>query len=45
MIDRFTEVIGFNRFAIYIFDYGAPTGLRIAVKHPGAHHRDHFAKR
>jgi pimeloyl-ACP methyl ester carboxylesterase len=34
VIDRFTEVIGFDRFAIYIFDYGAPTGLRIAVKHP-----------
>jgi pimeloyl-ACP methyl ester carboxylesterase len=33
-IDRFTEVIGFDRFAVYIFDYGAPTGLRIAVKHP-----------
>jgi pimeloyl-ACP methyl ester carboxylesterase len=23
-----------KRFAIYIFDYGAPTGLRIAIKHP-----------
>lgn len=33
-IDRFTEVIGFDRYAIYIFDYGAPTGLRLAVKHP-----------
>ncbi len=33
-IDRFTEVVGFDRFAVYIFDYGAPTGLRIAVKHP-----------
>jgi pimeloyl-ACP methyl ester carboxylesterase len=33
-IDRFTEVIGFDRFAVYIFDYGAPTGLRIALKHP-----------
>ncbi len=33
-IDRFTEVVGFDRFAIYIFNYGAPTGLRIAVKHP-----------
>src|ERR1700740_2790231 len=31
VIDRFTEVIGLKRFAIYIFDYGAPTGLRIAV--------------
>jgi pimeloyl-ACP methyl ester carboxylesterase len=34
VIDKFTEVIGFERFAIYIFDYGAPTGLRIAFKHP-----------
>jgi len=33
-IDRFTEVIGFDRYAIYIFDYGAPAGLRLAVKHP-----------
>jgi len=34
VIDRFTEVIGFDRFAVYVFDYGAPTGFRIAVKHP-----------
>lgn len=33
-IDRFTEVIGLGRFAIYVFDYGAPTGFRIATKHP-----------
>jgi pimeloyl-ACP methyl ester carboxylesterase len=33
-IDRFTEVMGLERFAIYIFDYGAPVGLRIAAKHP-----------
>ncbi len=33
-IGRFTEVIGLKRFAIYIFDYCAPVGLRIAVKHP-----------
>jgi len=34
MIDRFTEIIGMKRFAIYIFDYGAPVGLRIALRHP-----------
>jgi pimeloyl-ACP methyl ester carboxylesterase len=34
MIDRFTEVIGFDRFAVYVFDYGAPTGFRLAVRHP-----------
>ena len=33
-IDRFTEVIGFDRYAVYVFDYGAPTGFRLAVKHP-----------
>ena len=34
IIDRFTKVIGLERFAIYGFDYGAPTGFRIALKHP-----------
>ena len=34
VIDRFTEVIGLKQFAIYIFDYGAPTGLRVAMAHP-----------
>jgi pimeloyl-ACP methyl ester carboxylesterase len=34
VIDRFTEVIRFDRFAMYVFDYGAPTGFRLAVRHP-----------
>ncbi|MBR1174734.1 alpha/beta hydrolase [Bradyrhizobium sp. KB893862 SZCCT0404] len=34
VIERFTEVIGFDRFAIYVFDYGAPTGFRLALSHP-----------
>jgi pimeloyl-ACP methyl ester carboxylesterase len=34
VIERFTEVIGLVRFAIYVFDYGAPTGFRMAVRHP-----------
>ncbi|HVY14709.1 MAG TPA: alpha/beta hydrolase [Rhodopila sp.] len=33
-IDRFTEVVGFDRYAIYVFDYGAPTGFRLAIRHP-----------
>ena len=33
-IDRFTEVVGFDRFAVYVFDYGAPTGFRLALRHP-----------
>ena len=34
VIDRFTEVLGLNKFALYVFDYGAPVGFRLAVKHP-----------
>ena len=34
VIDRFTDVVGFDRYAVYVFDYGAPTGFRLAVKHP-----------
>lgn len=34
VIDRFTEVVGLGRFAIYLFDYGAPTGFRLATWHP-----------
>ncbi len=34
VIERFTEVIGLARFAIYVFDYGAPTGFRMALRHP-----------
>ena len=33
-IDEFTSVIGLDRFAIYVFDYGAPVGLRLALAHP-----------
>src|SRR6202008_4818313 len=33
-IDRFTETIGFDRYAIYVFDYGAPTGVRLVGRHP-----------
>jgi pimeloyl-ACP methyl ester carboxylesterase len=34
VIGGFTEVIGLNRFAMYIFDYGAPIGLRLAMTRP-----------
>ena len=34
VIDRFTEAVGLGRFAIYVFDYGAPTGFRLATWHP-----------
>jgi pimeloyl-ACP methyl ester carboxylesterase len=34
VMGHFTEVIGLDRFALYVFDYGAPIGFRIAMKHP-----------
>jgi pimeloyl-ACP methyl ester carboxylesterase len=34
VIERFTQVIGLKRFALYVFDYGAPTGFRLAMRHP-----------
>jgi pimeloyl-ACP methyl ester carboxylesterase len=34
VIERFTEVLNLKRFAIYVFDYGAPTGFRLAMRHP-----------
>src|SRR5215469_6339009 len=33
VIGTFTEAIGLQRFAIYVFDYGAPVGLRLALGH------------
>jgi pimeloyl-ACP methyl ester carboxylesterase len=33
-IAAFTRTIGLNRFAIYVFDYGAPVGFRLALAHP-----------
>jgi pimeloyl-ACP methyl ester carboxylesterase len=34
IIDAFTQAIGLARYALYVFDYGAPVGWRLAVKHP-----------
>jgi pimeloyl-ACP methyl ester carboxylesterase len=34
VIDRFTTVAGLTRYAVYVFDYGAPVGLRLAARHP-----------
>lgn len=33
-LGRFTEELGLRRYALYIQDYGAPTGLRLALSHP-----------
>lgn len=34
VMDAFLEELGIDRFYMYVFDYGAPIGFRIAVKHP-----------
>ena len=33
-IDAFTAALNLKRYAIYVFDYGAPTGFRLAMAHP-----------
>jgi pimeloyl-ACP methyl ester carboxylesterase len=33
-INDFVEALNLKRYAIYVFDYGAPTGFRLAVAHP-----------
>src|SRR5208283_5139554 len=34
VIGKFTEVVELKKFAVYVFDYGAPVGLRLALNHP-----------
>jgi pimeloyl-ACP methyl ester carboxylesterase len=34
LIDKLTQQIGVDRYALYVMDYGAPVGFRLAVKHP-----------
>ncbi|MBR1858182.1 MAG: alpha/beta hydrolase [Selenomonadaceae bacterium] len=36
IVDSFLTKLGINKFYMYVFDYGAPIGFRIAVKHPDA---------
>ena len=33
-IDAFTQAVGLKSYAIYVFDYGAPVGFRLASAHP-----------
>jgi len=33
-IEAFTRALKLDRYAIYVFDYGAPTGFRLAMAHP-----------
>ena len=33
-LEAFVDALGLDKYALYVFDYGAPTGLRLAAKHP-----------
>lgn len=34
VIEAFTEAMSLKRYAMYVFDYGAPVGLRMAIRNP-----------
>ena len=34
VIESFTDALNLNRYALYVFDYGAPVGFRLAVSRP-----------
>lgn len=38
VIEKFTETLGLNKYSIYLMDYGAPVGYRLAAKHPDRVH-------
>ena len=33
-LEAFTQAAGIGHYALYVFDYGAPTGFRLAMNHP-----------
>jgi pimeloyl-ACP methyl ester carboxylesterase len=35
VVDEFTEKVGLTKYALYVQDYGAPVGYRLAAAHPG----------
>ena len=34
VVDQFTQALGLNRYSLYVMDYGAPVGFRLATQHP-----------
>lgn len=34
VVEKFTEKLGLKKYSLYLMDYGAPVGFRIAAKHP-----------
>ena len=41
----FVDALALRRFAIYVFDYGAPIRIQPGSRRPGPHFRDHLAER
>ncbi len=34
VVEKFIAVVGLKKYSLYVMDYGAPVGFRIAAKHP-----------
>lgn len=34
IVEKFTNAVGLTKYSLYVQDYGAPIGFRLAVKHP-----------
>ena len=34
LVEALTQKLGVDRYALYVMDYGAPVGFRLAAKHP-----------
>lgn len=34
IMEKFTEKLGLDKYALYLMDYGAPVGFRLATRHP-----------
>ncbi|TWI47301.1 pimeloyl-ACP methyl ester carboxylesterase [Pseudoduganella flava] len=34
IVDKLTDALGITRYSMYVMDYGAPIGYRMALKHP-----------
>jgi pimeloyl-ACP methyl ester carboxylesterase len=34
VVDKFTELLGLDRYSLFLQDYGGPVGFRLAVAHP-----------
>jgi len=34
LVEAFVDQLGINRYSLYLMDYGAPIGFRLAAKHP-----------